>query len=189
MAEELDAETIAYAHRMFNLARTGGAAELAGQLAHGLPANLTNEKGDTLLILAAYHNHPGTVAALLEQGADPARVNDRGQTALAAAVFRRNAETVTLLLAAGARPEDGNPSALATAAFFNLPEMAALLQGRPQADTAEESDAGHEGDAKEGHAAHEGDAKESHAAHEADAEEGAATARAQGEAAATPQEA
>ncbi|WP_324273106.1 hypothetical protein [Blastococcus brunescens] len=30
--------------------------------------NLTNDKGDTLLILAAYHGHPGTVGALLDRG-------------------------------------------------------------------------------------------------------------------------
>ncbi|WP_067501544.1 ankyrin repeat domain-containing protein [Actinoplanes sp. TFC3] len=129
MAEEWDAETLAFAHRMFDLARTGGAEELAGQLTHGLPANLTNDKGDTLLILAAYHNHPPTVAALLAHGADPARVNDRGQSALAAAVFRKNAETVKLLLGAGAKPSDGSPNATETAAFFDLPEMAALLRG------------------------------------------------------------
>ena len=129
MPEELDAETIAFAHRMFDLARSGSTAELAGQLAHGLPANLTNDKGDTLLILAAYHNHAPTVTMLLERGADPARVNDRGQTALAAAVFRKNAESVRALLAAGADPAAGSPSAIETAAFFDLPEMAALLRG------------------------------------------------------------
>ncbi|WP_199513042.1 ankyrin repeat domain-containing protein [Nucisporomicrobium flavum] len=129
MAEELDAETIAFAHRMFDLARSGEAEQLAGQLSHGLPADLTNDKGDTLLILASYHNHPETVATLLQHGADPARVNDRGQTALAAAVFRRNAETVRMLLGAGADPDGGKPSARETAEFFDLPEMTALLNG------------------------------------------------------------
>jgi uncharacterized protein len=129
MADEWDAETIAFAHRMFDLARTGAAEELADQVAAGLPVNLTNDKGDTLLILAAYHNHPGAVAALLRHGADVSRVNDRGQTALAAAVFRKNAETVSLLLAAGADPAGGTPSAVDTATFFELPEMAALLRG------------------------------------------------------------
>ena len=127
MTEALDEATLAFAHRMFDLARSGGTEELADHLAHGLPANLTNDKGDTLLILAAYHNHPATVAALLAAGADPARSNDRGQTALAAAVFRRNSETVTTLLGAGANPHDGNPSAMATAEFFGLTEMAELL--------------------------------------------------------------
>ncbi|SNY68535.1 hypothetical protein SAMN05421748_13346 [Paractinoplanes atraurantiacus] len=124
---ELDEETIAYANRMFDLARGGESEELAANVAAGLPVNLTNAKGDTLLILAAYHNHPVTVNALLELGADPDRVNDRGQTALAAAVFRQNAATVKALLGAGADPEGGSPSATATADFFKLPEMAALL--------------------------------------------------------------
>jgi ankyrin repeat protein len=121
---DLDEQTIAFAHRMFDLARAGDTEELAANVAAGLPANLTNDKGDTLLILAAYHNHPDTVAALLEHGADPERVNDRGQTALAAAVFRKNPETVRTLLAAGADPA----SAMPTAEFFQLPEMAALLK-------------------------------------------------------------
>jgi hypothetical protein len=126
---ELDEETLAFAHRMFDLARSGGTEELVGNIVAGLPANLTNDKGDTLLILAAYHNHVDTVTALLEQAADPNRVNDRGQSALSAAVFRQNADTVEALLAAGADPEGGTPSATATAEFFKLPEMAALLRG------------------------------------------------------------
>ncbi|WP_203785614.1 ankyrin repeat domain-containing protein [Paractinoplanes rishiriensis] len=113
---------------MFDLARAGATEELAGHVTAGLPVNLTNDKGDTLLILAAYHNHAGTVAALLDHGADPGRINDRGQSALSAAVFRQNAGTVRALLAAGADPDGGTPSAVATAEFFKLPEMAALLR-------------------------------------------------------------
>ena len=114
---------------MFDLARSGDTEELIGNVMAGLPANLTTDKGDTLLILAAYHNHVDTVAALLDQGADPNRVNDRGQSALSAGVFRQNAETVRTLLDAGADPNGGTPSAVATAEFFKLPEMAALLRG------------------------------------------------------------
>jgi ankyrin repeat protein len=125
---DLDDETIAFAHRMFDLARTGGTEELLGNVTAGLPVNLTNDKGDTLLILAAYHNHADTVAGLLDQGADPNRIHDRGQSALSAAVFRQNAETVKALLAAGADPDGGTPSAVATATFFALPQMAALLR-------------------------------------------------------------
>jgi ankyrin repeat protein len=131
VAEELDTETLAFAHLMFDLARSGQADELAAYVDAGLPVNLTNDKGDTLLLLAAYHQHPQTVAALLERGADHARINDRGQTALAAAVFRSSAETVAALLAAGADPDHGSPSATQTAAFFDLPEMTTLL--RPEA--------------------------------------------------------
>lgn len=129
MTEELDAETLEFAHRMFDLARDGATTELAGYVDAGLPVNLTNEKGDSLLILAAYHAHPETVDALLARGADYSRSNDRGQTALAVAVFRSSDAAVRALLAAGADPDDGNPSAVDTAEFFDLPEMLALLRG------------------------------------------------------------
>jgi uncharacterized protein len=91
--------------------------------------DLTNGKGDMLLILAAYYDRPDAVRVLLDRGADHARVNDRGQTALAAAVFRRSEPIVRALLGAGADPAHGSPSALVTAEFFDLPEMAALLRG------------------------------------------------------------
>jgi uncharacterized protein len=127
-AAGLDAETLAFAHRMFDLAHDGQDAQLAAYIDAGLPVNLTNDKGDTLLILAAYHGHPATVAALLARGADPGRLNDRGQTALTAATFRRCAEAVSALLDAGADPAQGPQSALATAGFFDLPDMLELLQ-------------------------------------------------------------
>ncbi|MCX4390423.1 ankyrin repeat domain-containing protein [Micromonospora peucetia] len=127
MSEELDAETLAFAHRMFDLARDGATAELADYVDAGLPVNMTNDKGDTLLILAAYHARPETVAALLARGADHSRTNDRGQTALASAAFRSSTETVRALLAAGADPHHGSPSAVDTARFFDLPDMLTLL--------------------------------------------------------------
>ncbi|HEX5594949.1 MAG TPA: ankyrin repeat domain-containing protein [Micromonosporaceae bacterium] len=139
MAEELDEEILDFAHRMFNLARAGQTEELIAYVDAGLPVNLTNDKGDTLLILAAYHAHPDTVATLLDRGADHARVNARGQTALAAATFRRSAEAVAALLAVGADPDRGTPSAVETAAFFDLPEMLELLRqsgpGGPDQET------------------------------------------------------
>jgi uncharacterized protein len=129
--EPIDPGVIELAGRVFDLARGGHTDELARYVDAGVPVNLTNDKGDTLLILAAYHGHPGTVAALLEREADHARVNDRGQTALAAAVFRQSTDTVRHLLAAGADPDAGGPSARATAAFFDLPAMTDLLAGHP----------------------------------------------------------
>ena len=123
----IDRGVIELAARVFDLARGGITEELAAYVDAGVPANLTNDKGDTLLILAAYHGHQETVAALLERGADAGRANDRGQTALAAAVFKQSEETVRTLLAAGADPDAGGPTARETAAFFDLPVMTALL--------------------------------------------------------------
>jgi ankyrin repeat protein len=129
--EPIDPGVIELARRVFDLARGGATAELVEYLDAGVPVNLTNDKGDTLLILAAYHGHPETVGALLDRGADHGRANDRGQTPLAAAVFRQSADTVTRLLDAGADPDAGGPSARATAVFFELPAMTELLDGRP----------------------------------------------------------
>lgn len=124
----LDDEVLAFAAQVFELAREGRTEELAGYVDAGVPVELTNDKGDTLLILAAYHAHEDTVRALLERRADPDRVNGRGQTALGSAVFRRSAGTVRALLDAGADPDAGGPSAVEVARFFDLPEMLALLQ-------------------------------------------------------------
>ena len=126
----LDPGVLELARKVFDLAREGSTDELSEYVDAGVPVNLTNDKGDTLLILAAYHGHPGAVAALLARGADHARANDRGQTALAAAVFKQSAETVTRLLEAGADPDAGGPSARATAVFFELPAMVELLDHR-----------------------------------------------------------
>ncbi|GAB2672521.1 ankyrin repeat domain-containing protein [Thalassiella azotivora] len=149
MPVELDEETLAYAHRVLDLARHGAAAELAAELDAGLPANLTNDRGDTLLLLGAYHKHPDVVRTLLDHGADHGRVNDRGQTALGAAVFRQDARTVRMLLDAGADPHAGNPSATAVARFFDLPAMAGLLEGLleglPEEQPGERPDGQHVG--------------------------------------------
>lgn len=50
---------------VLDAARAGDTHTLAAWVAGGVPVNLTNTVGDTLLILSAYHDHPETVAALL----------------------------------------------------------------------------------------------------------------------------
>ncbi|MEV6346399.1 ankyrin repeat domain-containing protein [Actinoplanes sp. NPDC051851] len=129
-------------NHLFDLARRGGAAELAGNVTAGTPVDLATEKGDTLLILAAYHNHTRTVTTLLGLGADPDRINAQGRTALAAAVFRQNQEAVEALLEAGADPRRGQPSAVETAEFFALPEMTALLSGGNALSEGDAADGG-----------------------------------------------
>jgi ankyrin repeat protein len=131
-----DERFLELAHRVFDMARHGATAQLAEYLDAGVPVNLTNDKGDSLLMLAAYHEHPETVRALLARGADPCRVNDRGQTPLAAAVFRKMPDMVTALLEAGADPSQGSPSAREAARFFDMPEMLALLDSASRGDPA-----------------------------------------------------
>jgi ankyrin repeat protein len=130
VAGGLSDDELRFLQSVLDLARDGRTAELADVIERGVPVNLTGGTGDSLLILAAYHDHPPTVRMLLEHGADPHRVNDRGQTALGAAVFRRSTESVTALLERGADPHAGGRSAVEIAAFFGLEEMTALLAPR-----------------------------------------------------------
>ena len=132
MTAGLTEDELNFLHETFDLAREGATAALAARVDAGVPVDLTNSAGDTLLLLAAYHAHAGTVRALLEHGADHARVNDKGQTALGAAVFRQSREIVELLLDAGADPALGRQSGLAVAEVFDLPGMTAVLTGDPQ---------------------------------------------------------
>lgn len=118
------------ATRLFGLARSGDTATLTGYLRAGVPANLTNDSGDTLIMLAAYHGHAGTVRALLAEGADPNRVNDKGQTPIAGAVFKGETDVVKALLDGGADPAAGQPSAVAAAQVFGQPELLALFESR-----------------------------------------------------------
>ncbi len=67
MAEQLDDETLAFAHRTFDLARAGHTDELTSLLDGGLLPNLTNDKGETLLILATFFELPDMLA-LLQDG-------------------------------------------------------------------------------------------------------------------------
>lgn len=104
----------------FESARAGDGARLTDLLAADVPVNLTNDHGDTLLMLTA-------VSLLIDGGADVHRINDNGQTALGAAVFRGEHDLVEMLLAAGADPDGRVRSARMIAEFFNLAEMRALL--------------------------------------------------------------
>jgi len=126
-APTLTDEELAFAESIFELARNGETAQLETFIGRGVPVNLTNSKGDTLLILAAYREREDTVDMLLRLGADTDRINDHGQSALVAAVFRNNAPIVSALLAAGANPTIGTNTALAVAQQFGLADMERLL--------------------------------------------------------------
>ncbi|MEV8529162.1 ankyrin repeat domain-containing protein [Streptomyces sp. NPDC052000] len=127
MSEELDPEVVELASKVFDLARHGDAEALAAYVDAGVPVNLTNDRGDSLLMLAAYHGHAEAVSALLARGADADRANDRGQTPLAGAVFKSEDAVIKALLAGGADPSAGTPSAVDTARMFGKAELLALF--------------------------------------------------------------
>lgn len=111
------------AARVFGAARAGDAEMLASYVDAGLPVDLANEAGDTLLMLSAYHGHLASVQVLLKRGADANKANDRGQTPLAGAVFKNEPDIARALLDAGADPDAGTPSAAETARMFGKEDM------------------------------------------------------------------
>lgn len=106
------------AHQLLDLARLGHVERLLAYVDAGVPVDLTDAQGNTLLMLGAYHGHAAVVTGLAERGADVDALNDRGQSPLAGAVFKDEQDAVTALLEAGADPEAGTPTARETAAMF-----------------------------------------------------------------------
>ncbi|MDT7730474.1 MAG: uncharacterized protein QOK45_727 [Mycobacterium sp.] len=123
----VDTEVLDLASRIFDMARSGDAATLAAYIDAGVPINLTNTNGDTLVMLAAYYGHESAVAALIARGADVDRHNKRGQTPLAGAVFKNDTTIIELLLRVNADPLAGSPSALETARYFGKEQLARQL--------------------------------------------------------------
>ena len=118
-----DPQLVAIAHACFDFARAGDTARLRAYVEQGVPANLTDATGNTLLMLAAYQGQAETVSALAALGADPDRTNDRGQSPLAGAIFKGEGDVVRALLDAGADPDVGTPSARATALMFDRADL------------------------------------------------------------------
>ncbi|WP_439650262.1 ankyrin repeat domain-containing protein [Glycomyces amatae] len=114
-----DEEFREIAEAAFDLARAGETERLLRFVATGLPVDLVNGSGDSLLMLAAYHGHAPTVRALVEAGADVDKRNDRDQSPLAGAVFKDYGDVAAVLLEHGADPDSGTPSARQIAAMFD----------------------------------------------------------------------
>jgi len=125
-----DPEVLQLAAQAFDLARQGDTDRIAAYVDAGVPADLTNDRGDTLVMLAAYHGHAEAVRALLQRGADPNRANEKGQTPLAGAVFKGGQEVISALLDGGADPSAGAPSAIEAARIFGKDELLALFGAR-----------------------------------------------------------
>lgn len=101
-----------------DLARAGETEQLEEFLDHGVPVNAVSESGDSLLMLAAYHDRPDTVNMLLDRGADPDLRNARDQSIAAGAMFKGADEVVRRLVGAGADLDAGTPTARQAAEMF-----------------------------------------------------------------------
>lgn len=117
--------------RLAALARAGRRDELVAALGDGSP-DCVDHKGDSLVMLAAYHGHADLTALLLDLGADPDLRNARGLSPLDGAAWKGDARIVTMLLDAGA-DADGNGGArspLMWAAAFGRRDVVHLLLRR-----------------------------------------------------------
>ncbi|MBA8793539.1 hypothetical protein FHX74_001144 [Friedmanniella endophytica] len=121
-------DPVELAHWLFDRARAGETERLGAYVDAGVPVDMTDARGNTLLMLAAYHGHAATVQALLDRGADAEAMNDRGQTPLAGAVFKGYEDVVRTLVAAGASARTGTPNAWDTATFFDRPDLLEILR-------------------------------------------------------------
>ena len=106
-----------------DLARHGETATLLSMIQAGLPVNLQDHKGNTLLMLATYHGHLETTNMLLRSHAEVDRRNHRQQTPLGGAAFKGDIAIVESLLAAGADIEADNGNGM-------TPLMFAVMFGR-----------------------------------------------------------
>jgi len=125
--EQLPDEALDFATQMFDAARNGDSGLLLAAVDKGLPVNLTNDKGNTLLMLAAYSGHADLVSELLKRGADANRSNDNSQNPVAGAVFKGHEKVVRVLIDGGADPRKGKPTAIETAYMFNKKDLLDIL--------------------------------------------------------------
>src|SRR5690554_3344505 len=129
---ELDDESYRMVQQLFQVVRSGDSEQVERLLHMGLVPNLRDEKGNSLLMLAAYHGQADLVRVLLSFGADPELVNDRGQTPLQAVAFKGDVETGRALLSGGAEVngcgEDGKTPLMYAAMFARMPMIDWLIE-------------------------------------------------------------
>ena len=91
-----------------DFARVGKTQDLKAMLEAGMSVNLTDHKGNTLLMLASYNGNFETTKMLLEYKAEVDKKNDRGQTPLAGVCFKGYLDIVKVLVKAGANIYENN---------------------------------------------------------------------------------
>lgn len=89
-------------------ARHGQTEDLKLMLNAGMPVNLSDHKGNTLLMLASYNGNEETTKLLVDFGAEIDKKNDRGQTPLAGVCFKGYFEITKILANAGANIHENN---------------------------------------------------------------------------------
>ena len=97
-----------------DFARQGKTQDLKLMLQAGMPVNLSDHKGNSLIMLASYNGNLETTSmlidfkALVDFGADVDKKNDKGQTPLAGVCFKGYLDIVKVLVKAGANIHENN---------------------------------------------------------------------------------
>ncbi|HLT28705.1 MAG TPA: ankyrin repeat domain-containing protein [Myxococcaceae bacterium] len=91
-------ELLSLTREAFGQARSGRAPALEALLACGVPVDIRNEHGDSLLMLAVANGHLEAAQILLEHGADPEITNALGASPIQVASRREDDAMVVLLL-------------------------------------------------------------------------------------------
>ena len=128
----LDPATVAKLREItFDAAREGDVKTLEEYFKTGQPAEITNNRGDSLLILACYHGHDDAVRVILEQPKTPIDArNKMGFTALTGASYKGYVGIVKQLAAKKADLNSANEkgqTALMYAAMFGRTEVVKFL--------------------------------------------------------------
>ncbi|MBS1970816.1 MAG: ankyrin repeat domain-containing protein [Bdellovibrionales bacterium] len=124
--------TTSLEHPEFDWAREGNRVALAEFFRHGGSVNVKNAKGYSLLMLAAYNDHWGTCAWLIQKGADVNSIDISGNSVLMGSCFKGHVRIVKLLLSSGADPFLQNcygMTALDLAKAFGRHEVVRVLTG------------------------------------------------------------
>jgi HEAT repeat protein/ankyrin repeat protein len=106
-ARNMTKEPTADARALFEAVHSGADDAVVGLLRAGVPADVTDEDGQTPLYLAAVSDEVGIVRVLLAAGADPGQASgpESGDLPLCGASVGGHTEVVRALLAAGAPPD------------------------------------------------------------------------------------
>jgi ankyrin repeat protein len=91
-----------------DFARTGKTEDLKAMLQAGMPVNLSDHKGNSLIMLASYNGNLETTSMLVDFRAEVDKKNDRGQTPLAGVCFKGYIDIVKVLVKAGANIYENN---------------------------------------------------------------------------------
>ena len=131
ISQEEEARYVELQEMALDFARKGQNDILASMLESGLHVNLSDAKGNTLLMLASYNGELETVRALIAYGACVDQRNDRDQTPLGGASFKGYLEICKVLVEAGAKvhaDNGGGRTPIMFAALFGRVAVVEYLQ-------------------------------------------------------------